>query len=103
MRLIDADEVDKQRRDLMEQLKPCPFCGNAPVLLEKASGTCKYDDGFDFYKDYKLWCCQCGCEQGRNIIIRFKYSPHVGVTVDEAGLEKAIESWNRRANDEAND
>ena len=56
----------------MIELKPCPFCGGSAFILKSGSG------------DLLPWvtCIKCGAETG--------YYETV---------EKAIEAWNRRAND----
>lgn len=55
---------------MRQKLKPCPFCGEEPTLHES---------------HFLMWIAQCGnCGATR-----------MGLTAGEA-----IESWNRRVNDE---
>lgn len=55
------------------ELKPCPFCGNTPVLVRWGNG----------------WCVEChslDCE----------VLPETPITLKE----EAVEVWNKRATDE---
>ena len=59
----------------MEDLKPCPFCGSGEIKIRNIMNG---------------WVCGCGTTDciGQNFHIR-KYETK----------EKAIEAWNRRANE----
>lgn len=85
----------------MPDLKPCPFCGYAyPRMTEKRSGNnCRNGDM------YQILCGRC---KARGPIFTAKYtrSEYFGryayisnpVNQNEA-IQKAIDAWNRRAND----
>lgn len=57
------------------ELKPCPFCGGLGVLNNENNRV------FSFVK-----CVQCGAESGL-----------VKVSAEYCADEKAVENWNRRA------
>lgn len=60
---------------LMEQLKPCPFCGgNAKMMCVE----CMY------FHIYWARCTECNAE----------------IKAPETDVKQAIDAWNRRANDE---
>jgi Lar family restriction alleviation protein len=54
----------------MSELKPCPFCGSESAEAERAFGF------------YWIGCHNCGAKGGSDLL-----------------KEKAIEAWNRRADD----
>lgn len=58
---------------MMDELKPCPFCGSNDIDIEK----------LEKYGTYYLSCKQCSIEQ-----------PLYNT------LEQAINAWNRRTNNE---
>ena len=62
-------------------LKPCPFCGDLDILIERKEG----------YDDIRVFCLNCGCST------KWHSWPVKGGT--EISIERAIESWNRRANE----
>lgn len=68
----------------MEQLKPCPFCGEDVKICQ-----IDYEDGFATGLGVR---CNCGA----NIIIRgvklYAFDEPVGIS--------AVDRWNRRADDE---
>ena len=61
----------------MIELKPCPFCGGTPVLIEHKYDLSHILYGYDCYGDDHHTC---------------------GVGYFETQKE-AVEAWNRRAND----
>lgn len=81
----------------MAELKPCPFCGGSVEF--SCTDTGLSNDHYRFRKTFKLWCPHCGCSQNRFATIYFDYSPHLGFISDEKQMTKAIEAWNRRANE----
>lgn len=82
----------------MVDLKPCPFCGNKPEIKCTSSGI-QSGEVNGFYRQYKLWCPNCGCNTGRVSCVSFDYSPHTGLRADESKLNEAIKAWNRREED----
>ena len=58
---------------MMNELKPCPFCG----------GTDLYIDGGEFLQDFEVRCVKCG---GRVCYFATK--------------AEALAAWNRRVKDE---
>ena len=66
---LRADESPPDPR-----LKPCPFCGGPPLLVEP---ICRWDNA-------KVECVQCGA------------------VIAAAAVECAVEHWNRRENGQTN-
>lgn len=77
-----------ERRKEREELNPCPFCGGKGVVkaVNKSYG-------------FTIWCaCECGARTEG-------FFPDTNKEDDtmeniEKCKERAIEAWNRRANDE---
>ena len=67
---------------MSEKLKPCPHCGSKEV--EVVTGFSDYD----FYVE----CGNCGCRSQTYI--------NLGDKTDEECIDLAINSWNRRVNNE---
>lgn len=86
----------------MTELKPCPFCGYAsPKMTEKRSGSYRRTGDM-----FQILCGKC---KARGPIFTGKYleSGEFGrrkYTPDSAAIteakQKAIEAWNRRANED---
>lgn len=66
----------------MIELKPCPFCGEEAVIISGTALNGKYPS---FY----IKCNSC----------EIQTLAYVDMECDLKSLEKAIEVWNRRAND----
>jgi sarcosine oxidase delta subunit len=81
---------------MTDKLKPCPFCGNKPEIRCTSSGT-RIGVINQFFRQYKLWCPNCGCNNNKGFSVLFDYSPNTGLHADESELREAIEKWNRRA------
>ena len=71
----------------MAELKPCPFCGSKNIRINAY--------GFGYYG---IECLGCGVETARYKNIS-KYLE--GSLPIEKKAEKAIEAWNRRADNNA--
>lgn len=102
----------------MDELKPCPFCGSESVYLDAKSKGIRFN-GLDMRVErctYSVRCNKCharGGTAGGKIILNWDYNanPFTGEPLDDRGLfelpawattsgelrEKAIEAWNRRA------
>lgn len=91
----------------MESLKPCPFCGSNKLKIESKSVL----DGYTFADErveritFSVRCNSCharGGAAGGKVITSASVlwkRPEWATTEDELE-DKAIEAWNRRANDE---
>lgn len=77
----------------MDELRNCPFCGHKAEI--RSTGSRLSSQGV-FYKEYKLWCPNCGCTKNNRITVSIDYSPIVGAIVDESELKRAIERWGQR-------
>ena len=79
--------LDVEKVSAMEKLKPCPICGASAenvVYVQHES------------LNFMIRCGRCGCE--KNIVKHIPIScEFVNIT---AAMDKVIERWNRRANDD---
>ena len=74
----------------MEKLKPCPFCGG-----EGKVKAAKKD-----YMGFTIWCeCEKCCAQSCGYCPDIKDEDCAIENIDSC-RNKAIEAWNRRANDD---
>ena len=77
----------------MEELKPCPFCGEIPCIEKKPLWKTYYNGithGYFGCFEYDICCNKCGCNVtlgGNDTIYR----------TDEEAKKNATEAWNRRA------
>lgn len=78
-------------------LKPCPFCGELPYLEKKPLWR-TYNDGtthgYHGCFEYDIRCHKCGCNiplRGNDTIYRS----------DEEAKQNAINAWNTRYTEEA--
>lgn len=64
------------------KLKPCPFCGGKAEIKDTVMG---------YVRDSVIWpeCQKCGCRL-----------PKIYVKASYCANDKAVEAWNRRANNE---
>ena len=72
------------------ELKPCPFCGGEAELLYKFRSTQDSDN----HMLVRARCKDCNAQSP------YKRSPKHHGWFDAINKKKAIEAWNRRANDE---
>lgn len=77
------------------ELKPCPFCGGDAEFETKSNLSSHSEVGFDF----AVKCSDCGIELPGTYRITFilGMSGQLRTIVDER--EKAMDEWNRRADD----
>lgn len=66
----------------MEELKPCPFCGNKAKVKCVGKGHNRAELGV------KVECCYCGC--GTEVIYPIAYMSF------ESRQDLVIRNWNRR-------
>ena len=80
----------------MAELKHCPFCGGKAVFLTKNNRSTSSDVGFDFV----IRCEKCRATtpaSSDSVVFQLSDKGEI-VTIDD-GRGKAIEAWNRRAED----
>lgn len=80
------------------ELKPCPFCGSKDIRY-----SLKITGYFDIIFHASMYCNKCHCYGARTSTESVKYSDYKGRTATEKDAsikQKAIEAWNRRADDE---
>lgn len=93
----------------MTELKPCPFCGGAKLKIDRKSRLAGWN-GLDMRVEmhtYSVRCNTChargGAVGGRVMNERFTRCAKLPdwATTDKALEAKAIEAWNRRADNVA--
>lgn len=90
-----------------EELKPCPFCGGKKLKIESKKGEIHYcaKDGMYPWQNvkYSVRCNSCHARGGVvSAAVPTVWLGEYSKKVDEV-REKAVEAWNRRANDEDTD
>jgi Lar family restriction alleviation protein len=90
------------------KLKPCPFCGNAKFKVDRKSKFAGYN-GLDHRVEqhtYSVRCTVCyargGAVGGRVLFGHSLFGTDIlpnWATTDAELKKKAIEAWNRRADD----
>lgn len=92
----------------MSELKPCPFCGGTKLKIESKSVLAGYN-GLDQRVEritYSVRCNKCNARGGTasgKILSLYRFSINKlpeWATTDTAVKQKAIEAWNRRADNE---
>lgn len=81
----------------MDELKPCPFCGSKAILKQIAYGTTH--DGYA-RMCFRIECQKCGATAPRShweVLVALSTNTSIYYAKDDRG--KAIEEWNRRADD----
>lgn len=81
---LRSDSI-KHTVELSKKLKPCPFCGDTPILDFKYVSD---EDGFGFWYPI-ISCFNCGCE----MTSRNQYEDEMGARICSDYL---VEKWNMR-------
>lgn len=81
---LRSDSI-KHTIELSKKLKPCPFCGDTPILDFKYASD---EDEFGFWYPI-ISCFNCGCE----MTSRNQYEDEMGARICSDYL---IEKWNMR-------
>lgn len=79
----------------MDKLKPCPFCGGKKLGYSIKTSTSNYQRVYHA----TMYCGKCHC-YGARVLIHPVESNRISVERNESYRRKAIEAWNRRAEDE---
>lgn len=91
VRLIEEETVV----DLTEEeLKPCPFCGEIPYLMNRGVFTSR---GGQEWGDNWVVRCSCGmglCDDFKSRVYRDNKGK---IIIESDGRAEAIKAWNRRA------
>ena len=76
------------------KLKPCPFCGKAPVV--ERSGSIEGKFGVDFR--FRIRCINCGAiPSGATGKVSVTLNREGEIVIEEDEREKAAGAWNHRA------
>ncbi len=78
----------------MAELKPCPFCGGRKIAYSIKTST----SNFKRIYHAAMYCEKCHCYGNRVLIYPVEDSRY-SVGRNELYKRKAIEAWNRRAED----
>jgi Lar family restriction alleviation protein len=79
---------------LMDELKPCPFCGGTDIRY-----SLKITGHFDVRYHAAMYCNKCHCYGARTLTGTVRHDNYKGRTAienDAAIKAEAIEAWNRR-------
>lgn len=80
------------------ELKPCPFCGSTDIRY-----SLKVTGHFDVRYHASMYCNKCHCYGARTVTEQVSDNDYKGrssIERDETIKQKAIEAWNRRADNE---
>ena len=75
-----------------ERLKPCPFCGKKAEFRTNTTGT----NGENFKYRFNIRCRNCGMNSSHIYGVEITFRNGDFVTIEDE-REKAVEEWNRRA------
>ena len=94
MPLPDAYCEENEKMKYSERLKPCPFCGKKAEFRTNTTGT----NGENFKYRFNIRCRNCGMNSSHiyGVEITFRNGDFV---IIEDERDKAVEEWNRRAED----
>lgn len=76
---------------MLEELKPCPFCGGKPVAIKNGPYTC----GFKFY----IICKKCGIRSPKYYKMEFSLNDKDELKIERDDREEAVKDWNRLVNE----
>lgn len=78
----------------MTELKPCPFCGGNKIAYSIKTST----SNFKRIYHAAMYCKNCH-SYGARVMVHPVETNRVVIERNESYEEKAIEAWNRRAED----
>ena len=78
----------------MEELKPCPFCGDRPEMF--CADIMPRKDT-EIIANWTVRCNRCGIEKKATSFYRITFDEALDICLD--GRKNAIEAWNRRVSE----
>ena len=86
--------LEENQMKYSEKLKPCPVCGKKGEFRTNTVGT----NGENFKYRFNIRCRNCGMNSSHIYGVEITFRNGDSVTIEDE-RDKAVEEWNRRAED----
>lgn len=85
---------------MSKNLKPCPFCGRKPEIVNCGFEVCRNKENGDIITRWKVRCINCGTEKdGGCSEYWIRNDETLDLAGNKDGREEAISKWNSRVTD----